>query len=66
MAPKITRTVTINGAKHWIRANTEQEYADKLLKLVGTPDTPQSKTNTPLPTTPQHGLKPTPSPILRP
>ena len=45
MAPKITRTVTINGAKHWIRANTEQEYADKLLKLVGTQDTPleQSK-----------------------
>ena len=40
MAPKITRTVTINGAKHWIRANTEQEYADKLLKLVGTQDTP--------------------------
>lgn len=36
---KITRTVTINGAKHWIRANTEQEYADKLLKLVGSQDT---------------------------
>ena len=36
---KITRTVTINGAKHWIRANTEQEYAEKLLKLVGTQDT---------------------------
>ena len=31
---KITRTVTINGVKHWIRASTEQEYADKLLKLV--------------------------------
>lgn len=29
---KITRTVTINGVKHWIRASTEQEYADKLLK----------------------------------
>ena len=41
MAPKITRTVTINGAKHWIRANTEQEYADKLLKLIGTQDTAQ-------------------------
>ena len=36
---KITRTVTINGAKHWIRANTEQEYAEQLLKLVGTQDT---------------------------
>ena len=31
---KITRTVTVNGVKHWIRASTEQEYADKLLKLV--------------------------------
>lgn len=31
---KITRTVMINGAKHWIRANTEQEYADKLLELI--------------------------------
>lgn len=36
---KITRTVTLNGVKHWIRANTEQEYADKLLKLTGTPST---------------------------
>ena len=36
---KITRTVTINGVKHWIRASTEQEYADKLLKLVGTQST---------------------------
>lgn len=32
---KIIRTVTINGVKHWIRASTEQEYADKLLKLMG-------------------------------
>lgn len=31
---KITRTVTINGVKHWIRANTEQEYANKLLEMV--------------------------------
>ena len=38
---KITRTVTINGVKHWIRASTEQEYADKLLKLVGTQSTAQ-------------------------
>jgi len=34
MAAKINRAVTINGEKHWIRANTEQEYADKLLKLA--------------------------------
>ena len=32
---KITRTIIINGTKHWVRARTEQEYADKLLKLVG-------------------------------
>ena len=32
---KINRTVTIDGAKRWIHANSEQEYADKLLKLVG-------------------------------
>lgn len=31
---KITRTVMINGTKHWIRANTEQEYANKLLELI--------------------------------
>lgn len=34
---KITRNVTVNGVKHWIRANTEQEYADKLLSLVVSP-----------------------------
>lgn len=32
---KINRAVMINGEKHWIRANTEQEYCDKLLKLTG-------------------------------
>ena len=32
---KINRTVMINGEKRWIRANTEQEYCDKLLKLIG-------------------------------
>lgn len=39
---KITRTVTINGVKHWIRASTEQEYADKLLKLVGPQNAPSA------------------------
>ena len=38
---KITRTVTINGIKHWIRASTEQDYAEKLLKLVGSQNTAQ-------------------------
>lgn len=47
MASKITRTVTINGTKYWIRANTEQEYADKLLKLVGTQDTAQERNKHP-------------------
>lgn len=31
--PKINRTITINGQRHWIRANSEQEYAEKLIKL---------------------------------
>lgn len=30
---KINRAVMINGEKRWIRASTEQEYADKLAKL---------------------------------
>lgn len=32
---KINRTVQINGKKHFIRANTEQEYVDKIEKLLG-------------------------------
>lgn len=31
-AYKIRRSVTINGKAHWITANTEQEYAEKLAK----------------------------------
>lgn len=34
MATKINRTVTIGGVKRWIHANTEQEYAEKLMKLA--------------------------------
>ncbi len=34
LAYKINRAVIINGEKRWIRANTEQEYADKLIKLL--------------------------------
>ncbi len=34
MATKINRTITIDGVKRWIHANTEQEYADKLIKLL--------------------------------
>ena len=32
---KINRAVTINGEKRWIRANTEQAYAEKLMQLCG-------------------------------
>lgn len=39
---KITRTVTINGVKRWIRASTEQEYADKLLELVNPQSAPSA------------------------
>lgn len=31
---KINRTIVIKGTKRWIRANTEQEYADKLARLL--------------------------------
>ena len=43
MATKINRTVTIGGIKRWIHCNTEQEYADKLLKLMGTQGTVQER-----------------------
>ena len=32
---KIRREVVINGVKVWVTADSEQEYADKLLKLAG-------------------------------
>ena len=44
MAYKITRTVVINGKQHWIRAATEQEYADKLLKLYAGDPAPAAVT----------------------
>lgn len=34
MATKINRTIMIGGAKRGIHANTEQKYADKLMKLL--------------------------------
>ena len=41
---KIRREIVINGASVWITANTEQEYADKIIRLAGyhpyTPKTP--------------------------
>lgn len=35
---KINQPVTVNGVKHWIRANTMQEFTDKILKLTATPE----------------------------
>jgi len=34
MATKINRSVMINGKKRWIHANSEQEYANKLIALL--------------------------------
>lgn len=34
MAHRINRMVIIKGQKYWIRADSEQEYADKISKLV--------------------------------
>lgn len=36
---KIRREVLVNGVKIWITANTEQEYADKLLRLSSRTET---------------------------
>lgn len=44
MAYKITRTVTIHGQQRWIRANSEQEYAEKLLKLYAGDPAPAAAT----------------------
>ena len=43
MAPKIRRAVMLNGQKRWIQANTEQEYAEKLLALSSAPTVPKDK-----------------------
>lgn len=37
MATKICQPVMVNGAKIWIRANTMQEFTDKIIKLTATP-----------------------------
>lgn len=47
MATKINRTITIDGTKRWIHANTEQEYADKLMKLVGAQSTAADRSKHP-------------------
>lgn len=35
MPMKINRSVVINGTRRWIHANSEQEYAEKLMKMAG-------------------------------
>ena len=42
MATKINRAVLIHGKKTWIRANTEQEYADKLAEHLSAGEPVQS------------------------
>ena len=37
MAKIINQPVLVNGEKHWITAKTAQEFADKVTKLLGTP-----------------------------
>lgn len=44
MAKKIRRQVCINGVKKWICGNTEQEYADNLIKALGALATAETKT----------------------
>lgn len=40
---KIRREIAVNGAKVWVTANTEQEYADKIARLSGNADRPVRK-----------------------
>lgn len=45
---RISRKVTINGAVHWIYANTEQQYCDKIITISQQhqqPETPKQKHN---------------------
>ena len=45
MAYKIRRSIDIDGKQRWITANSEQEYAEKLSKIFGTPALPKEKHN---------------------
>ena len=40
---KIRRTVVINGVNVWITADSEQEYADKLLRVAGNKKSPSGQ-----------------------
>lgn len=37
---KIRREITVNGARIWVTADTEQEYADKITRLSGNTERP--------------------------
>ncbi len=43
MATKINQPVVIGGRKCWIRANTMQEFTDKVIKQMGTTHTQESE-----------------------
>lgn len=43
MATKINQPVVIGGRKCWIRANTMQEFTDKVVKLMGAAHTQESE-----------------------
>lgn len=46
MATKINRTFLLNGVKHWVHANTEQEYVDKLQALLSAEQGQKKRTKT--------------------
>lgn len=53
---RIRRTVKLNDTTVWVTADTEQEYADKLMKIAGA-EKNGSGENTPSPSMHTDGLK---------
>lgn len=49
MAYKINRTIMINGQRKWIRADSEQEYFEKVVHLMGGSPTEQATEKHPFP-----------------
>ena len=47
MAYKINRSIEVNGTKKWVRANSEQEYFEKLCQLIGAPATREEQVKHP-------------------
>lgn len=42
---KIRREISVNDTKVWVTANTEQEYAEKLMRLSGRTAVSQTRHN---------------------